>query len=97
MVIVDKNAEVGALNRRKLCFAFVNTVSTMEIVQGMVDLLMKKNDLIFQEKKDVKKSYIIKDYQDKVFFEDRQEEIYIQDNIKNWNLWNHSSKSNKKF
>ena len=82
VVIVDKNTEVGALNRRKLCFAFVNTISSMEIVQGMVDLLMKKIDLIFQEKKDLKKSYIIKPSQDKIFFEDRQAEIYIQDNIK---------------
>ena len=82
VVIVDKNTEVGALNRRKLCFAFINTISSMEIVQGMVDLLMKKIDLIFQEKKDVKKSYIIKPSQDKIFFEDRQAEIYIQDNIK---------------
>ena len=82
VVIIDKNNEVGAANRRKLCFAYANTVSSMEIVQGMVDLLMKKIGLVFQEKDDVKKRYTIKPSNDPAFFEDRQAEIIIQDNIK---------------
>ena len=82
VVLIDKNNEVGAANRRKLCFAYANTVSSMEIVQGMVDLLMKKIGLVFQEKDDVKKRYTIKPSNDPAFFEDRQAEIIIQDNIK---------------
>ena len=68
VVIIDKNNEVGAANRRKLCFAYANTVSSMEIVQGMVDLLMKKIGLVFQEKDDVKKRYTIKPSNDPAFF-----------------------------
>ena len=79
VVLIDKNNEVGAANRRKLCFAYANTVSSMEIVQGMVDLLMKKIGLVFQEKDDVKKRYTIKPSNDPAFFEDRQAEIIIQD------------------
>ena len=54
----------------------------MEIVQGMVDLLMKKIGLVFMEKDDVKKRYVIKPSKDPSFFEDRQAEIYIQNDIK---------------
>ena len=82
VVLIDKNNEVGAANRRKLCFAYANTVSSMEIVQGMVDLLMKKIGLVFQEKDDVKKRYVIKPSSDPAFFPDRQAEIFIQDDIK---------------
>ena len=82
VVLVDKNNEVGAANRRKLCFAYANTVSSMEIVQGMVDLLMKKIGLVFQEKNDVKKKYTIRPSNDPSFFPDRQAEIIIQYNIK---------------
>ena len=53
----------------------------MEIVQGMVDLLMKKIGLVFHEKDDVKKRYVIKPSNNPIFFEDRQAEIFIQDNI----------------
>ena len=82
MVLIDKDNEVGASNRRKLCFAYTNTISSMEIVQGMVDLLMKKIGLVFKEENDVKKRYVIKPSNDPTFFEDRQAEIFIQDNIK---------------
>ena len=82
VVLIDKSNEVGAANRRKLCFAYTNSVSSMEIVQGMVDLLMKKIGLTFKEEKDVKKRYIIKPSNDPTFFQDRQAEIFIQDNIK---------------
>ena len=82
VVLIDKNNEVGAANRRKLCFAYTNSVSSMEIVQGMVDLLMKKIGLVFKEEKDVKKRYVIKPSNDPTFFQDRQAEIFIQDDIK---------------
>ena len=81
VVIVDPNNEVGAANRRKLCFAYANTSSAMEIIQGMVDLLMKKIGLIFNYEKDIKKKYTIKKSDNPIFFEDRQAEIYIQDNV----------------
>jgi len=80
VVICDKNNEVGAVNRRILCFAYVNTTSSMEIVQGMVDLLMKKIGLIFNcDKKE--SNYNIKKSKNEIFFEDRQAEIFILDDI----------------
>ena len=81
VVLIDKNNEVGASNRRKLCFAYTNTSSAMEIIQGMVDLLMKKIGLIFNCEKDIDKKYTIKKSNNPIFFEDRQAEIFIQDNI----------------
>ena len=81
VVLVDKSNEVGACNRRKLCFAYANTSSALEIVQGMVDLLMKKIGLIFNYDKDINKKYTIKKSNNPIFFEDRQAEIFIQDNI----------------
>ena len=81
VVLVDKSNEVGACNRRKLCFAYANTSSALEIVQGMVDLLMKKIGLIFNYDKDINKKYTIKKSNSPIFFEDRQAEIFIQDNI----------------
>ena len=80
VVLIDKENETGASNRRKLCFAYANTTSAMEVVQGMVDLLMKKIGLIFNEEK-ADKRYTIKKSNNPIFFEDRQAEIFIQDNI----------------
>ena len=80
VVLIDKENETGASNRRKLCFAYANITSAMEIVQGMVDLLMKKIGLIFNEEK-TDKRYTIKKSNNPIFFEDRQAEIFIQDNI----------------
>ena len=53
----------------------------MEIIQGMVDLLMKKIGLCFNSD-NVEKKYTIKKSENKIFFEDRQAEIFILDNIK---------------
>jgi phenylalanyl-tRNA synthetase beta chain len=81
VVICDVNNEVGAVNRRRLCFAYTNTTSAMEIVQGMVDLLMKKIVLIFNcDNKE--KNYTIKKSNNEIFFNDRQAEIFILDDIK---------------
>ena len=81
VVICDVNNEVGAVNRRRLCFAYTNTTSAMEIVQGMVDLLMKKIGLIFNcDNKE--KNYTIKKSNNEIFFNDRQAEIFILDDIK---------------
>ena len=77
VVLIDKENEVGASNRRKLCFAYSNTVSGFEIIQGTVDKLMSKIDLSFNNEKNVKSSYSIKPSNDPRFFEDRQAEIYI--------------------
>ena len=81
VVEINQETEVGAVNRRKLCFAYTNTVSAMEIVQGMVDLLMKKIGLGFNSK-NMEKKYYIKKSENKIFFEDRQAEIYILNDIK---------------
>ena len=81
VVLADENNEVGAVNRRKLCFAYTNTSSAMEIIQGMVDLLMKKIGLVFNSDKK-EKNYRIEKSKNKIFFEDRQAEIYILNDIK---------------
>ena len=47
----------------------------------MVDLLMKKVGLIFNYEEDKSKKYTIKKSNNPIFFEDRQAEIFIQDNI----------------
>jgi phenylalanyl-tRNA synthetase beta chain len=75
-VEIDDNNEVGARNNRKLCFAYSNNTSGLEIIQGMVDKLMKKIDLNFNDKNE-KKNYCIKPSNNKIFFEDRQAEIFI--------------------
>ena len=82
VVLFDKSNEVYASNRRKLCFAYTNTSSAMQIIQGMIDLLMKKIGLIYNYQENVNKKYIIKKSYNPLFFEDRQAEIFIQDNIK---------------
>ena len=81
IVETNKDNEVGAVNRRQLCFAYTNSVSALEIIQGMVDLLMKKIGLSFNEK-NKEKRYTIKKSENKIFFEDRQAEIFILDDIK---------------
>jgi phenylalanyl-tRNA synthetase beta chain len=81
VVLINKDDETGASNRRKLCFAYTNTTSAMEVIQGMVDLLMKKIGLIFNYDKDKNKKYTIKKSSNPIFFEDRQAEIFIQDDI----------------
>ena len=81
VVICDVNNEVGAVNRRRLCFAYTNTTSAMEIVQGMVDLLMKKIGLIFNSD-NKEKNYTIKKSNNEIFFNDRQAEIFILDDFK---------------
>ena len=80
-VEINDDNEVGAMNKRKLCFAYSNNTSGLEIIQGMVDKLMKKIDLSFNEK-NVKKTYVIKPSNNKIFFEDRQAEIFILDGKK---------------
>jgi phenylalanyl-tRNA synthetase beta chain len=82
VVVVDKSKDVEACNKRKLCFAYSNTFSGFEILQGMLDKLMIKIGLKFNNENDVMKSYTIKPSCDKIFFEDRQAEIYIQNGIK---------------
>ena len=81
VVLADENNEVGAVNRRKLCFAYTNTSSAMEIIQGMVALLMKKIGLVFNSDKK-EKNYRIEKSKNKIFFEDRQAEIFILNDIK---------------
>ena len=81
VVLINKDDETGASNRRKLCFAYTNTTSAMEVIQGMVDLLMKKIGLTFNYEKDKNKKYTIKKSNNPIFFEDRQAEIFIQDDV----------------
>jgi phenylalanyl-tRNA synthetase beta chain len=78
--ICDNN-EIGACNKRKLCFAYTNTVSGFEVLQGMVDKLMKKIGLEFNSK-DKTKSYTIKKSEYSMFFDDRQADLFIFNDIK---------------
>ena len=80
-VEINDDNEVGAMNKRKLCFAYSNNTSGLEIIQGMVDKLMKKIDLNFNDN-NAKKTYCIKPSNNKIFFEDRQAEIFILDGKK---------------
>ena len=80
-VEINDDNEVGAMNKRKLCFAYSNNTSGLEIIQGMVDKLMKKIDLNFNDT-NAKKTYCIKPSNNKIFFEDRQAEIFILDGKK---------------
>lgn len=77
VVLVDTLNEVGASNRKSLCFAYANTLSGLEILQGMIDKLMKKLGLEFNSK-DNKKAYTIAPSTDPKFFADRQAHIFIQ-------------------
>ena len=81
-LVGKQNEEIGVSNRRYLCFAYCNFTSSMELIQGCVDLLMKKIGLQFNYDKDKKKSYTIKRSENKIFFDDRQAEIFIQEGIK---------------
>lgn len=77
---IDDSNEVGAINRRKLCFAYCNTFSGFEILQGMVDKLMKKIGLEFNVA-DKTKTYTIKRSEYPQYFEDRQADLLILDGI----------------
>ena len=81
VVLIEDSNEVGAANKRRLCFAYSNTVSGFEVLQGMLDKLMKKVGLEFNNTKDVKKSYTIKPSTNPIYFEDRQADVIIKGDI----------------
>ena len=81
VVVIDPSNEVGACNRRKLCFAYSNISSSLEILQGMVDTLMKKIGLNYKDK-DPSKRYKYTPANEKMFFPDRQANIEIFDKKK---------------
>ena len=81
VVLIDESNEVGAANKRRLCFAYSNTVSGFEVLQGMLDKIMKKVGLDFNNEKDVKKSYTITPSTNPIFFEDRQAKVVIKGDI----------------
>ena len=81
VVLIDDSNEVGAANKRRLCFAYSNTVSGFEVLQGMLDKIMKKVGLDFNNEKDVKKSYTITPSTNPIFFEDRQAKVVIKGDI----------------
>ena len=60
LVLFDKRNEVYASNKRKLCFSYTNTSSAKQIIQGIIDLLMKIIGLIYNYQENINKTYIIK-------------------------------------
>ncbi len=75
VVLIDDKTEAGAKNKRRLCFAYCDTVSGLEILQGMVDQLMLKLGLTYNDKEN---GYYIEPSADGLFFEDRQANIIIR-------------------
>lgn len=80
-MLINAESEVGAENKRKLCFAYTDTNSGLEILQGMVDKLMQKLRVIFRETSTSNKThqmlYHIERSNNETFFEDRQAHIYL--------------------
>lgn len=75
VVVIDSTSETGAVNKRRLCFAYANNNSGFEVLQGVLDhLLENKLDLKWG---DEEKGYVIKPSNDRRFFPDRQAEVVI--------------------
>lgn len=73
VVVLDKDNETGAKNRRRMCIAYVNHNSGFEKVQGIVDhLLENRLGLVFD------KDYSYESSFDKAFFPDRQANIKLK-------------------
>lgn len=75
VVLVDDSNETGARNRRKLCFAYTNTTSGFEVVHGMVDQIMSKLNLPYNDREN---GYYIEASNEKILFGDRQAHLYVK-------------------
>lgn len=73
--MIDEENETGAKNRRKLCFAYTNTTSGFEVIHGMVDQLMSKLSLTYNDRVD---GYFIEPSNEKILFTDRQAYLYVK-------------------
>jgi phenylalanyl-tRNA synthetase beta chain len=63
------------VNKRKLCFAYTNTSSGLEIIQGVVDHLMQKLGLVYEDRVN---GYYISPSEEKFLFEDRQAYLFVK-------------------
>lgn len=73
VVILDNNSETGAINRRRLCLAYVDHTSGFEKVQGIIDHLFENRiGLVFG------KDYHLQPSDNKAFFPDRQAYISLR-------------------
>ena len=75
VVLVDEDNETGARNRRNLCFAYTNTTSGFEVVHGMVDQIMSKLSLPYNDRQN---GYYIEASDEKILFGDRQAHLYVK-------------------
>ncbi len=75
VVLIDENEETGAKNRKKLCFAYTNTTSGFEVVHGMVDQIMSKLSLPYN---DTVNGYYIEPSNEKYLFNDRQAHVFVK-------------------
>lgn len=75
VVLIDDTSETGASNKRRLCFAYCDIISGLEIIQGMVDHIMLKLGLVYNDKVN---GYYIEPSSDESFFPDRQACIYVK-------------------
>jgi phenylalanyl-tRNA synthetase beta chain len=73
--VIDDKSEIGAVNKRKLSFAYTNTSSGLEIVQGVVDHIMSKLGLTYEDKVN---GYYIQPSSEKFLFEDRQAHLFVK-------------------
>ncbi len=63
------------MNKRRLCFAYTNTSSGLEIIQGVVDHLMQKLGLVYEDRVN---GYFINPSEEKFLFEDRQAHLFVK-------------------
>ncbi len=75
VILIDEKSETGALNRRKLSFAYTNNTSGLEIVQGVVDHIMTKLGLTYEDRQN---GYYIEPSTEKFLFDDRQANLFIK-------------------
>ena len=74
-VLIDENDETGAINRRSLCFAYANNTSGFEQVHGIIDHIMHKLGLAYEDRTN---GYYIQPAFEKIFLEDRQAHLFVR-------------------
>jgi phenylalanyl-tRNA synthetase beta chain len=74
-VHIDDNHETGATNRRSLCFAYANHTSGIEQIHGIIDHIMHKLGLVYEDRSN---GYYIQPSFERTFLEDRQAHLYVR-------------------
>jgi len=75
IVLLDEQSETGARNHRRLSFAYSGLNSGFEVIHGVIDHLMDKLGLTYNDKVN---GYHIVPSSDSSFFPDRQANLFIK-------------------